>query len=724
MDKAQEIEALVRRFKEVLQEMESDGKVPEAVIPTTSSGNQSSPAAAVMAVDEHPRDLHAAFHVNADARRLPYPLNSAVADEHTDSDAPVTDATEVLQHGVYSTDIYEPQNPAIDTRDRNFEERLADDSGIEFGEKLGKEKTTLADELALYRREMVAPVINGLGSVPKIATDWRNALQGKESTLSVLVEDWPEHIKVRYSKLPERTFRRWVRTVKKDQEQARLTDTPPKPWIDLLRQTNTGPRLARIATPEVVELIRDIYLSNPAYSAALVALTLETNHKIILSERWVQKIIATEITDTERAEWRAGPAGTDVIFRKRLFRQSPYPNRAWIIDHSYVRQTTTVQQKPVDFEMHVREKTDRGFVVRIFLWMTAIVDACTGRTLIIKLHARQPNTTTTLTVLAEAIEKFGVPEILYSDNGSDLVSGQMKQALASLGIQQVCSMPYTPEGRGMIERRFRTIKEGVFPLLRGYQGNGKVDLAPEDLPTLEEAERHVQRFVERRFNDAYNKERRCIPSEKFDREVMGRRLLSSSQRRALMMVLMVDEGVVVSARGVRYKNEYYWGDCLTTAMQGMKVNVHVMPGRPLSLRLSTYTDGRVDVNDCSYIGVVTITSGDHPAPSFTKQRRMETRFLEERRENDAATEVFEDSHAEVECDAAMSLVAETGTQIVALARLGAGRDWQLAPAVSELRDQAGGTADAESGSTNRTVLRAMSTEEPSRKPLRKSYEEG
>jgi hypothetical protein len=150
-------------------------------------------------------------------------------------------------------------------------------------------------------------------------------------------------------------------------------------------------------------------------------------------------------------------------------------------------------------------------------------------------------------------------------------------------------------------------------------------------------EKKVQQFVERRFNSTYCEQRRCVPTEKFDREVKGRRKLSSSQRRGLVMALIVQEGVAITTYGVRYKNDYYWGDCITEAMIGMKVNLHAMPGRPLSLRLSAYTDGRVDVDDCTYIGVVSVTEDEHPAPSLEEQRRMESRFRQKLRDKEAST---------------------------------------------------------------------------------------
>ena len=53
----------------------------------------------------------------------------------------------------------------------------------------------------------------------------------------------------------------------------------------------------------------------------------------------------------------------------------------------------------------------------------------------------------------------GIPTVVYLDNGSAMVSGQLLRALAILGIRLVHSRPGQPAGRGKIERVFRTVRE-------------------------------------------------------------------------------------------------------------------------------------------------------------------------------------------------------------------------------------------------------------------------
>jgi transposase len=54
---------------------------------------------------------------------------------------------------------------------------------------------------------------------------------------------------------------------------------------------------------------------------------------------------------------------------------------------------------------------------------------------------------------------------LYCDNGSTFVSGQTKRILETLKIYLVHSKPYRPQGRGKIERFFRTVRQSFLNML-------------------------------------------------------------------------------------------------------------------------------------------------------------------------------------------------------------------------------------------------------------------
>jgi len=68
--------------------------------------------------------------------------------------------------------------------------------------------------------------------------------------------------------------------------------------------------------------------------------------------------------------------------------------------------------------------------------------------------------------LIQALEKRGLPRKLYVDNGSAFRTHQLRYACAQLGIALLHSEPGVPEGRGKIERLFRTIRSQLLPGLQ------------------------------------------------------------------------------------------------------------------------------------------------------------------------------------------------------------------------------------------------------------------
>jgi putative transposase len=77
--------------------------------------------------------------------------------------------------------------------------------------------------------------------------------------------------------------------------------------------------------------------------------------------------------------------------------------------------------------------------------------------------------------LRAGIASRGLPKLVYLDNGSAMVSGQLLRALATLGIRLVHSQPGRPQGRGKIERLFRTVREQFLVELTTPQALARVD---------------------------------------------------------------------------------------------------------------------------------------------------------------------------------------------------------------------------------------------------------
>lgn len=61
--------------------------------------------------------------------------------------------------------------------------------------------------------------------------------------------------------------------------------------------------------------------------------------------------------------------------------------------------------------------------------------------------------------LRRGLQTRGIPEGIYLDNGSPFVSAQLLRACACLRVRLIHSRPGRPEGRGKIERFFRTVRD-------------------------------------------------------------------------------------------------------------------------------------------------------------------------------------------------------------------------------------------------------------------------
>ncbi len=68
------------------------------------------------------------------------------------------------------------------------------------------------------------------------------------------------------------------------------------------------------------------------------------------------------------------------------------------------------------------------------------------------------NLKTYLKVLEEAFLRRGLPRKLYVDNGAAFKSNHLKYVTAKLEIALIHAKPYSPQGKGKIERWFRTVR--------------------------------------------------------------------------------------------------------------------------------------------------------------------------------------------------------------------------------------------------------------------------
>ncbi|MFZ4777651.1 MAG: helix-turn-helix domain-containing protein [Terrimicrobiaceae bacterium] len=91
-------------------------------------------------------------------------------------------------------------------------------------------------------------------------------------------------------------------------------------------------------------------------------------------------------------------------------------------------------------------------------FLHAVIDDASRFVVIGRFHVTE-GTHALIGDLRDLIRTFGIPQRFYSDNGAAFKSHHLRQIGARLRMELPHSPPYRPQGRGKIERFFRTVRE-------------------------------------------------------------------------------------------------------------------------------------------------------------------------------------------------------------------------------------------------------------------------
>jgi transposase InsO family protein len=121
-------------------------------------------------------------------------------------------------------------------------------------------------------------------------------------------------------------------------------------------------------------------------------------------------------------------------------------------------------------------------------YLIAFVDDAT-RVIPYAAFALSENTAAFLPVFKQALMRRGVPERLYVDNGANFRSHHLALVCAKLGVALIHARPYQPQGKGKIERWFRTVRSQLI-----------AHLAPADTESLAALNRRLWAYVEGEYH--------------------------------------------------------------------------------------------------------------------------------------------------------------------------------------------------------------------------------
>ncbi len=210
-------------------------------------------------------------------------------------------------------------------------------------------------------------------------------------------------------------------------------------------------------------------------------------------------------------------------------------------------------------------------------YLIAFIDDAT-RVIPHSAFALAENTATFLPVLKQALLKRGLPARLYVDNGSHFRSHHLSMVCARLGVALIHARPYRPQGKGKIERWFKSVR-----------GQLLTRLTAADTASLDALNRRLHHWVEGEYHHsphrgldgrtplehwALNGDEVRFPEPGVDLDDL---FLFESQRK-------VQKDRTVSLHGVVYE--------VDAALVGEKVTLRYDPAAPVGRAIQVWHDGR------------------------------------------------------------------------------------------------------------------------------------
>jgi putative transposase len=223
-------------------------------------------------------------------------------------------------------------------------------------------------------------------------------------------------------------------------------------------------------------------------------------------------------------------------------------------------------------------------------WLTTVIDDYSRAVAGYFLSFEAPSALHTSLALRQAIWRkedsrwivYGIPDVLYTDNGSDFRSQHLEQVGADLKIRLVFSIPGKPRGRGRIERFFSTVNEMFLCELDGYAPAGGVVRGKPTL-TLAEFDARFRAFLLDVYQRRKNAETKMLPVERWEANSFLPRMPDSLEQLDLLLI-QVAKARQVRADGIHFQSLRYISTTLA-AYVGESVTLRIDPRDMAEIRV-------------------------------------------------------------------------------------------------------------------------------------------
>ncbi|MEQ8701112.1 MAG: Mu transposase C-terminal domain-containing protein, partial [Bauldia litoralis] len=214
-------------------------------------------------------------------------------------------------------------------------------------------------------------------------------------------------------------------------------------------------------------------------------------------------------------------------------------------------------------------------------WLTVVLDDYSRAAAGYTVFTGAPSAVQTALALRQAIWRkdtptwpvCGIPDVLYTDHGSDFTSRHIEQVAVDLRVELVFSAVGRPQGRGKIERFFGTVDTEVLPELPGALSNGKPASPPR--LSLAELDAAIKAFITGTYNARIHGEIGQSPRDAWVAEGWLPRMPDSLEALDLLLIPAA-QSRLVRRDGIRFQGLRY-ADLTLAAYVGQNVSIRYDP---------------------------------------------------------------------------------------------------------------------------------------------------
>jgi putative transposase len=316
----------------------------------------------------------------------------------------------------------------------------------------------------------------------------------------------------------------------------------------LARKCRIDKDQGRRASDNLRQLIEGLALQRPQLSAASI------HRRVIDASRQLGErcpsysMVYSLIRRIEPALLTMAHEGTkaysdtyDLVHRTEAER----PNAIWQADHT---------------QLNIVLRDDNGTPAKP--WLTIVLDDYSRAIAGYRLFFSAPSALQTALALRQAIWRkaqanwhiCGIPQILYTDHGSDFTSHHMEQVSADLKIQLIFSAVGKPRGRGKIERFFESLSQVFLSRLPGYGCSIRNTKAA--VLTLPELSRELENYLINEYLVTPHRTTHQPPQKRWDAGGFLPQMPASLEQLDLLL-LTVPKTRRVQSDGIRFMGMRY-----------------------------------------------------------------------------------------------------------------------------------------------------------------------